>query len=151
MGGETIYNLTMKKILRPFIILAAFLIASLPGNAQEKTVKQIPPKPTAAIDGKSLFHEYCAVCHGPNGTGGGPAAGALKVAPSDLTQISRHHEGKFPEERIMRVLQGDDAVAAHGNRAMPIWGKVFNDMGSLTMGQMRVHALLQYLEGLQAK
>jgi mono/diheme cytochrome c family protein len=151
MGGESIYNRTMKKILGPFILMAAFLAVAVPGNAQGTTVKQIPPKPTAAIDGKSLFREYCAVCHGPNGTGGGPAAGALKAAPGDLTQISRHHEGKFPEERIMRVLQGDDPVAAHGNRDMPIWGKVFNEMGSLTMSQTRVHALLQYLEGLQAK
>jgi mono/diheme cytochrome c family protein len=141
----------MKKILGPFLILSVLSIAQATANAQEKTVKQVPPKPTASIDGKSLFHEYCAACHGPNGKGGGPAASALKVAPGDLTQISKKNEGKFPEARIMRVLTGDESVTAHGTQEMPIWGKVFNDMSSVSMAQTRLHALLQYVEGLQAK
>ena len=139
----------MKKILSSFSILCLALAGIASG--QDKTIQRVSPKPTVAIDGKSLFQEYCAVCHGVNGKGGGPAAKALQVSPSDLTQISRKNEGKFPEERIMRVLKGEEPVTAHGTQDMPIWGKVFSNMGSLTMAQTRIHALLQYVEGIQTK
>jgi mono/diheme cytochrome c family protein len=139
----------MKKILSSFSILCLALAGIASG--QDKTIQRVSPKPTVAIDGKSLFQEYCAVCHGVNGKGGGPAAKALQVAPGDLTQISRKNEGKFPEERIMRVLKGEEPVTAHGTQDMPIWGKVFSNMGSLTMAQTRIHALLQYVEGIQTK
>jgi mono/diheme cytochrome c family protein len=139
----------MKKILSSFSILCLALAGIASG--QDKTIQRVSPKPTVAIDGKSLFQEYCAVCHGVNGKGGGPAAKALQVAPGDLTQISRKNEGKFPEERIMRVLKGEEPVTAHGTQDMPIWGKVFTNMGSLTMAQTRIHALLQYVEGIQTK
>ena len=148
MAVEWIYNQTMKKILGTVFIVLLMVVA---GHAQNTAVKQVPAKPTASIDGKSLFHEYCAVCHGADAKGGGPAAKALNAAPGDLTQVSRKNAGKFPEERILRILKGDEKVAAHGSQEMPIWGKVFNNMGSLTMGQTRIHALLQYVEGLQAK
>ena len=136
----------MKQILRALIVCSGLL-----ASAQETTIKRVAPKPTTAIDGKSLFLEYCAVCHGPNGKGGGPAANALKTSPGDLTQISHKAGGKFPEDRILRILKGDEPIAAHGSREMPIWGKVFGNMGSLSAGQTRIHALLQYVEGLQAK
>jgi mono/diheme cytochrome c family protein len=137
----------MSRIIGSFIFLGVVLLA----NAQETTIKRVPPRPTTAIDGKSLFQEYCAVCHGPGGKGGGPAAPALKTAPGDLTQIARKHGGKFPDERVMRVLQGEESIAAHGSQEMPIWGRVFANMGNVNMGQTRLHALVQYVEGLQAK
>jgi mono/diheme cytochrome c family protein len=139
----------MKKILGAIylIILPALSIAS----AQEKTIQRVAPTPTVAIDGKSLFTEYCAVCHGTNGKGGGPAVSALKTSPGDLTQISKNNGGKFPEDRVLKILRGESTLAAHGTQDMPIWGPVFSRMGSPSMAQMRVHALLQYVEGLQAK
>jgi mono/diheme cytochrome c family protein len=141
----------MKKILRPCSLIAAVLLVVGLGIAQEKSVKQVPAKPTVSVDGKSLFREYCAVCHGINAKGGGPAASALKQAPGDLTQISRKNGGKFPEDRILRMLKGEEPVAAHGSQDMPIWGAVFGKSASLTMEQTRVHAMLQYLGDIQAK
>jgi mono/diheme cytochrome c family protein len=120
-------------------------------SGQDKTIQRVSPKSTVSIDGKSLFREYCAVCHGVDGKGGGPAAKALQVPPGDLTQISRKNEGKFPEERIMSVLKGEAPVIAHGTQDMPVWGRVFSNMGSVTMAQTRLHALLQYVEGIQVK
>ncbi len=146
-----IYNRGMKKIFRPCCLLTAALLAVVLGNAQEKTIKQVPAKPTVSIDGKSLFAQYCAVCHGANAKGGGPAASALKATPTDLTQMAIKNGGKFPEERVFKMLKGEETVAAHGSANMPIWGPVFGKSASLTMEQTRVHAMLQYLGDLQAK
>src|SRR6516165_2625822 len=132
----------MKRFLVPqSLVLAIFLGLSglVSAVAQNKVIKEVPVKMIPSLEGKSLFREYCAVCHGVDGKGGGPAAKALKVAPGDLTQISRKNEGKFPEERIMSVLKGEAPVTAHGSQDMPVWGRVFSNMGSVTMAQTRVH------------
>ena len=39
--------------------------------------------------GKSLFAEYCAMCHGDRGKGDGPMAEALETKPGDLTDRAR--------------------------------------------------------------
>jgi mono/diheme cytochrome c family protein len=104
------------------------------------------------LDGKSLYNEFCAVCHGPDGKGSGPAASALKTPPTDLTQIARRNGGKFPDTKVMAILKGEQSVAAHGNQEMPTWGKTFNDVsGNLTVAQGRMHALVDYLQQMQAK
>jgi len=109
-------------------------------------------RPTTAIDGKTLFRQYCAACHGVDGKGAGPAATALKQTPTDLTAISRQHNGRFPDDKMLRVLNGDEPIASHGNREMPVWGPLFYGMSNnLNLGQLRIHALLDYLESLQAK
>jgi mono/diheme cytochrome c family protein len=121
------------------------------GQAQQ-TVKKVAAKPTVSVAGKDLFRQYCAVCHGTDGKGAGPAAAALKSSPPDLTQISRRNEGRFPEERMMRMLTGQETVTAHGSQDMPVWGNVFNNMSNnLEMTQARLHGLMQYIEDMQAK
>jgi len=128
------------------------LITCVTVHAQQTTVKQVPPKPTTSVAGKDLFQQYCAVCHGPDGKGNGPAAPALKNHPTDLTQISRNNGGKFPEDRIMQILKGEASVTAHGNQAMPVWGKVFSNMSTnLVVTQSRMHGLVQYIDDMQAK
>lgn len=144
----------MKKISTSvylLIALAAGLINSS-AIAQDKTVRKVPARPTVALDGRSLFNQYCAVCHGQDARGGGPAASALKTNPSDLTQISRRNGGKFPEERVLEQLRGGAGIPAHGSEEMPIWGAIFSNMsGSLSQSQTRMHGLVSYLEDLQAK
>ncbi|MBZ5572099.1 MAG: cytochrome c [Acidobacteriia bacterium] len=49
--------------------------------------------------GQQMYSAYCAVCHGNDGKGGGPAAEALKVPPPDLTVLARKNGGK-------KVLKG---------------------------------------------
>jgi len=115
-------------------------------------VKKVPAKPTAAMSGKDLFRQYCAVCHGQDAKGSGPAAGALKTNPTDLTQISRRNNGKFPEQKILATFRGESGVPAHGSAEMPIWGPIFTNMTpNLHEGQDRVYALLNYMEEIQAK
>jgi mono/diheme cytochrome c family protein len=122
------------------------------GSAQQKTVKTARPAATSALDGKSLFQEYCAVCHGKDGKGGGPAADALKQSPGDLTQISRQNNGRFPDTKILAILRGEQSIPAHGSQEMPTWGKTFGDMNvNPNVGQGRMHALVMYLQDIQAK
>jgi mono/diheme cytochrome c family protein len=119
-------------------------------DAPKKTIKQVDVKPTSPSDAKAMFHEYCAVCHGDQGTGNGPAADALKKAPADLTQIARKNNGVFPKVQVQRVIDGVDVIGAHGNRAMPVWGSIFRSMEGSASETLRVNALMEYIEGLQA-
>ena len=146
-----IYNLTVKRILGAFPLYMVILLAAGIANAQDKTIKRVPAKPTTSISGKSLFHEYCAVCHGDDGKGAGPAASALKQPPGDLTWFARNNSGKFPEERFLRIINGSEAVTAHGTQDMPIWGTIFSNSGNLSLTQLRVHALLEFVEQMQAE
>jgi mono/diheme cytochrome c family protein len=119
-------------------------------DAPKKTIKPVTARATRTIDAKEMFHEYCAVCHGDDAKGGGPARDALTKAPADLTQIARKNGGKFPKVQVMRMIEGVDTVAAHGNRAMPIWGNIFRSLENQESATLRVNALMEYLEKLQA-
>lgn len=98
-----------------------------------------------------MFTHYCAVCHGNDAKGTGPAAGALKKTPADLTQIARRAGGKFPEVHVQRIIQGDDVVGAHGSRDMPIWGELFKSLRGKEDSQLRVTALMRYIDSIQAQ
>ena len=100
-----------------------------------------------------MYKSYCASCHGEIGKGNGPAAGALKAAPSDLTQLSKNNSGKFPTDRVMSILRGQATVTAHGNRDMPVWGPLFWHMSQGHEGevQQRIANLTHYLESMQQK
>jgi len=90
------------------------------------------------------------VCHGVDGKGAGPAAAGLKNSPGDLTQITRHSGGKFPDLRMRSILNGAEPIVSHGTSDMPIWGDVFKSISAnQTFGQMRVDALVKYLQTIQ--
>jgi mono/diheme cytochrome c family protein len=130
-----------------------FLVV-LSGSAQ--TQKPQPSESTRLIDsiqGPALYAAYCAVCHGNDGRGGGPMAKSLKVAPPDLTRISKRNGGKFPMPRIQKVISGDQLLpAGHGTREMPVWGPIFSQIAwDQDLGRVRVDNLARYLEGMQAK
>ena len=145
------------KIPVKYLIMALALAAgSSATNAQDKdqlkkTIQQVPITATATMDGHEMFTHYCAVCHGADAKGTGPAAEALKKTPADLTQIARKNGGKFPEVHVMRVIKGDDVVSAHGSRDMPVWGELFRSLHNQADADLRVNALVQYVEQIQAK
>jgi mono/diheme cytochrome c family protein len=138
--------------MKKTIILSCLLFACFCAVAQQKTVKQVAPVGAKALDGKGLYEQFCAVCHGKDGKGAGPAADALKQRPTDLTRISHNNNGRFPDTKVMAILNGEQSVVAHGSQEMPTWGKVFNDIsGNINVAQGRMHALVAYVEEIQAK
>lgn len=146
----------MKRLLASLtlILLTVLAFGLTPAFAadQEKTIKKVNARPTTSLNGADLFKEYCAVCHGSDAKGSGPAADALKKRPADLTQLSRKNSGSFPELHVMNFIKGQDVVAAHGSRDMPVWGSIFSQMSSnQDLVQVRTYALVKYIEQLQAK
>jgi len=122
-------------------------------QVQKPGVKQAPAPVTPAQSGKQMFQAYCASCHGATGKGDGPAATAFKSPPTDLTSLSKNNAGKFPADHVSRILRGQATITAHGNRDMPVWGRVFWHMseGHESEVHQRVANLTHYIESLQSK
>jgi len=90
---------------------------SLAAQAKPQIVQRVPSA-TDGDDPVSMFREYCAACHGPEGKGNGPAAPALKTVPADLTRISARNGGKFPDTKVRRYIEGLDQIPAHVGTAV---------------------------------
>lgn len=135
------------------IVTVVLGAASLLGILSAQTIKKVPLKPTAPNSGTEMFANYCAVCHGPDGKGAGPAASALNVPPANLTQLATRNHGKFPEEKVAGVLSGSVDVTAHGSQEMPIWGELFKSLGQNDPGtlRMRIANLTAYVKSIQAQ
>lgn len=137
-------------------ILGALIVLALTLGAQEQpktTIKHVPIKPTSAASGQEMYKTYCAVCHGTDGKGGGPAAEALKTPPTDLTLLSKNNGGQYPSMKVAATIRGEANLPAHGSKEMPVWGKLFWSMsgGHEAEVQQRVTNLNSYIESLQAK
>ena len=105
-----------------------------------------------SLNGAALYQAYCAPCHGKDGKGNGPAAVSLKNKPPDLTHITQRSGGKFPSDRVQKIIAGEDGVPAHGSRTMPIWGPIFAQIAwDQDLGKVRIYNLAKYLESLQQK
>lgn len=143
-----------------FISLAAmvFVISSF-GFAQQTAtpaapeVKHVPIADVPANSGKAMFQNYCAVCHGSDAKGNGPAAPALKTPPTDLTVLAQRNGGKYPSAHIASVIRGQAITPSHGSQDMPIWGPLFSSIsqGHDAQIQQRTTNLVAYIESLQAK
>jgi len=104
------------------------------------------------IEGAKIFQYYCAVCHGADGRGRGPAAAALKHATPDLTLIAQRNRGRFPYPRIKEVITGNSGLLAHGDREMPIWGPIFHEIeADQDWGEVRLEAITRQLQSMQQK
>jgi hypothetical protein len=80
--------------------------------------------------GRATYRSYCATCHGKKGKGDGPLAKHLRIPPTDVTTISQRNDGKFPFDKMVKIIDGRQAVRAHGSPDMPVWGDVFLKSGS---------------------
>jgi mono/diheme cytochrome c family protein len=149
--------MSMKKLMLVFAVLIVFACAAAAqdqGQDQTKTtIQHVTIKATSAASGKDMFTSYCAVCHGTDGKGGGPAASALKTRPTDLTLLSKANGGKYSALKVASTIRGTSDLPAHGSKDMPVWGPLFWSIsnGHDSEVQQRVTNLTHYVESLQAK
>jgi mono/diheme cytochrome c family protein len=147
---------TLKLILIVSVLLSFAGIVAAQEQTQEQpktTLQHVPIKSTSAASGKEMFQSYCAVCHGTDGKGGGPAASALKTPPADLTTLSKSNGGTFPSMKVSSLIRGTSDLTAHGSKEMPVWGPLFRSVsgGHESEVQQRVANLTHYIETLQSK
>jgi mono/diheme cytochrome c family protein len=130
-------------------VLAAGSMGQFAANASP-----IDEIPTGYVpSGKTMYHQYCAACHGPEGKGDGPAAFTLKTPPADLTTLAARNMGTFPREYVETILRFGPGVKAHGSSDMPTWGSIFQmiDKNNERAVQQRIKNLTDYLASLQQK
>lgn len=108
-----------------------------------------------AAKGQMLFAEKCAVCHGADAKGGGPASLGLGVVPPGLTMLAKRNAGVFPQDEVMTVIDGYYR-SGHYADPMPNFGE--EDMGPLIQVERDgvstpipadLLALANYLESIQ--
>lgn len=109
-----------------------------------------------AQDGKALFMQNCAACHGADGRGNGPMARAMTTAPKDLTLIAVRHGDQFPRAKVMSTVDGYARSDLTGP-GMPEFGDLLKgDLipfdsgdGRQTPTPRKLVALVEYLEAIQ--
>ena len=118
---------------------------------QQANIKRTPIARTSPASGSEMYMNYCASCHGKDGKGQGPAAAALKKAPTDLTTLAKANGGQFPATKVYVSISGEFGVPSHGSGQMPVWGEVFSQSGSAAESKLRLTNLTNYIQSLQQK
>lgn len=143
---------------RPALFIFLTCSALTATAAAEVVIKEAPLtwRKAAITDGGALYQELCAVCHGENAKGDGPAAEALKKAVPDLTTLAAKNGGEFPFEKVEEIITGKNRVVAHGTVDMPIWGRAFESVRldwsrsqREAFAQQRIYNITEYLSTIQ--
>jgi mono/diheme cytochrome c family protein len=135
------------------VVISTFAVAQAAPAQTAPTVKHVPITNAASNSGIEMFNSYCAVCHGKDGKGSGPAASAMKTPPTDLTLLAKKDGGKYPASHVAAVIRGQATTPSHGSQDMPVWGPLFSSISQGHEGQVqqRITNLVTYIESLQAK
>lgn len=150
---------------RKYLVLAAMVGGLMVGFAHEAVAASTVGAPLVS-EGISLelghrdYMNYCAACHGADAKGDGTLGEFLTLKVPDLTTLSKYNAGKFPEERVVDVVDGRVDVKVHGMRDMPVWGDWFNreaasaDTSSAARELIvndRIASLINFLKSIQVK
>ena len=138
----------MKIIVKQFVLL--LWIFSLSAAQDKQTAR--PRAAASSPPGQEIYKQHCAVCHGNDLKGNGPAPRPFRQETPDLTTLSRRHDG-FPDAYVSNVLRNGVKIAAHGPAEMPIWGTTFREAEELNESQVtrRITSLIDYLKSKQQK
>jgi mono/diheme cytochrome c family protein len=106
--------------------------------------------------GQAAYRRYCGACHGMDGEGDGVAATVMRPKPTNLTLLAKKHGGTFPMMTVIKIIDGRQRLAAHGESEMPVWGQVLREeKAQTTTGSAEVRGqvqlIAQYLASIQAK
>jgi mono/diheme cytochrome c family protein len=106
-----------------------------------------------AREGQKYFLRYCASCHGTSGAGDGPVAKSLAKTPANLRLLAEQYGLPLPAAKLAQIIDGRDAVRAHGTPAMPVWGEKLYAAGEGERGEVGVSEVLRkivaYLDTIQ--
>ncbi len=128
----------MKKRMLPLI---GFLLIAAAGTAASDEVAQ----------GRAIYLQHCASCHGLTGDGNGPMTPVLTTPPANLRKLSERYGNPLPADQIARFIDGRADVKAHGPRDMPVWGKRFYPEAQGDERQIKdlIAELVAYLQSIQ--
>lgn len=95
-------------------------------SSDEPPPNPIPPEPpaqetlnTSGMDlGSKVYAQRCALCHGPQGHGDGPAAAGLNPKPRNHTDGSYMHTRT--DAQLLEVIR-------HGKGSMPAWEGILTE------------------------
>lgn len=108
-------------------------------------------------EGRTLFVENCAICHGVGGKGNGELADDLSPKPADLTMISARNKGLFPRTKVLSIIDGYTRMQSDGEN-MPEFGLLLDgdtiplevdDSDQQSPVPRPLAALVVYLESIQ--
>ena len=136
----------------------ACMLAALTAMAMAAPSRASAQQTSEAIlggsDGGSIYHTYCASCHGKEAKGDGPLADNLRIRPPDLTLLAKRNKGEFDADEVYRIIDGREPVKGHGGPDMPVWGDAFrqsHDGYSEQAVKARIDAIVQHLKSIQAR
>lgn len=110
-----------------------------------------PSSGVAAAEPRKLYDAYCAVCHGRNGRGRGPAYQTLSATPPDLTLLAQRNGGAFPRSSVERCIRASARRPAMADGTdMPVWtapASLDHDPGAAAHAE----SIAVYVESLQRR
>lgn len=145
-----------QKYILLMIILLTALLYIFP---QSTSASEINPPEEVISAGAQTYYRFCSVCHGETAKGDGQFSENMKVAPPDLTTLTKSNNGVFPWIHLYSIIDGTNISKAHGSKEMPIWGDLFNlnhwsssNMeNATTIVHGRIFELLLYLNSIQVE
>lgn len=134
------------------VALAVLAFCCTAGRAGHAQTAPRPPDAGSIARGKQSFRDHCAVCHGNEGHGNGPAARALTSRPTDLSLYTKR-TGSFPAAKVEAAIRGTDPVVAHGIPGMMVWGAIFRSEanGNEARAGEQIADLVAFIQSIQTK
>ena len=111
-------------------------------------------RPLQVSSGQEDYSLYCKSCHGAEGKGDGVFAASLRKRPADLTRFASDNDGKFPQEKVFKAIDGLARGEAAAGSDMPAWHDVFSksqESASPEEVKTRIESLVKHIETMQTK
>jgi len=133
------------------VLAAALVPVAAVAQAPAGPAPKDAPDLNAATSGATSYQRFCAVCHGPTARGNGPLASDLRTPVPDLTTIAARSTGKFPAERVRKIITSGEGLHGHGSADMPAWGDAFKKTTGLdgASPDQAIYNLTHYLWSIQ--